>query len=271
MYPILHNLEKEGLLKQYSENCAGKIRKYDEITEAGKQEIAKGKDISKSSLEKAALKEKTIMFEFKDVKFKEILDIPTLYIAKDRITSLIGPSGSGKTTILKMLNKMFSPTTGHILFNGQNLNQIDSVIYRRQVAMLSQAPAIFDGDIKENLISGLKFQKRDIPGDDALTNILVKVKLNKELSSPTLTLSGGEKQRLALGRVLLLNSEVYLLDEPSSALDEATAEAVIEMIAAYAKSENKTLVIVTHSIAIARRFSDEIIEVSDGRCSRRPI
>jgi putative ABC transport system ATP-binding protein len=209
------------------------------------------------------------MFEFIDVKFKEILNIPKLRIEKEKITSLIGPSGSGKTTILKMLNKMLSPTVGHILFNGQSLDQINSVDHRRHVTMLSQAPVMFDGDIKENLVAGLKYQKREIPDDNVLADMLVKVKLNKELSSPTQTLSGGEKQRLALGRVLLLNSEIYLLDEPSSALDETTAEAVIEMIAEYARSENKTLVMVTHSKAIAQRFSDEIIEVCNGQCSGR--
>jgi putative ABC transport system ATP-binding protein len=205
------------------------------------------------------------MFELIDVKFKEILDIPSLFIPQNKITSLIGPSGSGKTTILKMLNKMLSPTEGHIRFNGQDLGQIDSVIHRRQVTMLSQTPVIFEGNIKVNLIAGLKFQKRDIPDDTVLMDMLMKVKLDKELNSPTVTLSGGEKQRLALGRVLILNSEVYLLDEPSSALDETTAKAVIEMIAEYAKSENKTLVMVTHSQEIARRFSDKIIEVSGGK------
>lgn len=204
------------------------------------------------------------MFEFKDVKFGKIINIPSLHIAKDKITSLIGPSGSGKTTILKMLNKMISPTEGYILFNGENLDQIDSVLHRRHVAMLSQAPAMFDGNIRDNLIAGLKFQKREIPGDTVLEEMLVQVKLDKELNSPIQTLSGGEKQRLALGRVLLLQAWVYLLDEPSSSLDEITADAVIEMIAGYVKSENRTLVMVTHSKAIAQRFSDEIIEVSNG-------
>ena len=207
------------------------------------------------------------MFEFIDVKFKEILDIPKLHIEKNKITTLIGPSGSGKTTILKLLNKMLSPTAGHILFSGESLDKIDSVAHRRQVTMLSQAPAMFEGDIKGNLVAGLKFQKREVPPDKELAEMLSKVKLNKELNNPVQTLSGGEKQRLALGRVLLLNSEVYLLDEPSSALDEATAQTVIEMIAGYARSENKTLVMVTHSKAIAQRFSDEIIEVFNGQCN----
>lgn len=217
------------------------------------------------------MKEMTVMFEFKNTKFLEIIDIPELFIAKDKITSLIGPSGSGKTTILKMLNKMLSPTEGQILFNGKSLDQIDSVAHRRQVAMLSQAPVMFGGDIKENLIAGLKYQKRGIPDDNVLEELLLKVKLDKGLSSSTQTLSGGEKQRLAMARVMLLNSEVYLLDEPSSALDEVTAEAIIEMITGYVKSENKTLIMVTHSKTIAQRFSDEIIEVSSGGCSWRSI
>ena len=207
------------------------------------------------------------MFEFIDVKFKEILDIPKLHIEKNKITTLIGPSGSGKTTILKLLNKILSPTAGHILFSGESLDKIDSVAHRRQVTMLSQAPAMFEGDIKDNLVAGLKFQKREVPPDKELAEMLSKVKLKKELNNPVQTLSGGEKQRLALGRVLLLNSEVYLLDEPSSALDEATAQTVIEMIAGYARSENKTLVMVTHSKAIAQRFSDEVIDVCNGQCN----
>lgn len=209
------------------------------------------------------------MFEFKDVKFMEILDIPKLFIAKYKITSLIGPSGSGKTTVLKLLNKILSPTEGQILFNGRSLDQIDSVAHRRQVTMLSQSPVMFEGNIKANLIAGLKYQKRKIPDDEVLEQMLFTVKLNKELYSPVQTLSGGEKQRLALARVMLLDSEVYLLDEPSSALDDVTAEAIIEMFTEYAKSKNKTLVMVTHSKTIAQRFSDEIIEISRGKCSWR--
>jgi len=205
------------------------------------------------------------MFEFVEVKFKDILDIPALHIEKDRITSFVGPSGSGKTTILKMLNKMLSPTEGHILFNDRNLNEIDSVSHRRCVTMLSQSPVVFEGNIRENLVAGLRFQKREIPDDATLKEMLEKMKLHKELEISVETLSGGEKQRLALGRVLLLNSEVYLLDEPSSALDDETAEAIIEMIAGYAKHEKKTLIMVTHSKAIAQRFSDEIIEISGGK------
>ncbi|MPN17699.1 Fe(3+) ions import ATP-binding protein FbpC [bioreactor metagenome] len=91
------------------------------------------------------------------------------------------------------------------------------------------------------------------------------VELNKPLEENAEILSGGEKQRLALGRVILMNPEVLLLDEPSSALDEETENLMVAKLASYVKANNKTLVMVTHSKTIALRFSDNIIEISDGK------
>jgi putative ABC transport system ATP-binding protein len=211
------------------------------------------------------------MFKFIDVKFKNIVSVPNLFIEKESITTIVGPSGSGKTTILKMLNKMISPTQGTILFQNTDLSQINSVSLRRQVAMLSQNPAVFEGDIRENLIIGLKFQEKALPSDNELIGILQKVKLNKPVDSMAGILSGGEKQRLALGRVLLLDPEVYLLDEPSSALDDVTEEMIIEMVTRHVREKGKTLVMVTHSKVVAENYSDIIIELENGLCSGRRI
>lgn len=209
------------------------------------------------------------MFEFIDVKYKDVLDLPTLYIEKEKITTLVGASGSGKTTILRMLNKMISPTKGRIMFDGTDLRQINSVAHRRHVIMLSQSPAMFEGSIRDNLNAGLRFQERELPSDETLYQILEQVKLKKSLESSVNTLSGGEKQRLALGRVLLLNPEVYLLDEPSSALDDETEEIVIQMLTKHVRKEKKTIVMVTHSKAIAEKYSDTIIEIYEGKCLKR--
>lgn len=208
-----------------------------------------------------------VMFEFIDVKFKNVLEVPKLFIEKGKITTIVGASGSGKTTFLKLLNKMISPTQGRILFMGTDLSQIDSIAHRRRVSLLSQNPVIFEGNIRDNLTIGLKFQGKPLPSDDLLIDILERVRLQKQLNSSADTLSGGEKQRLALGRVLLLNPDVYLLDEPCSALDEVTEELIIEMMADLVKKNGKTLVLVTHSKAIAKHYSDTIIEVIDGKCS----
>jgi len=206
------------------------------------------------------------MFQFVDVQYKDILDVPSLLIEKGKITTLVGSSGSGKTTLLRMLNKLLSPTQGRILFNNQDLEAINTVTHRRQVTMLSQNPVVFDGTIRDNLNIGLKFQEKSLCSDDRLLVMLENVKLKKALDTSPSVLSGGEKQRLALGRVLLLNSDIYLLDEPSAALDDETEETIIKMVAEFVRLEKKTLVMVTHSKAMAEKCSDTILEISEGRC-----
>ncbi len=206
------------------------------------------------------------MFKFVDVKYMDILDVPSLFIEKGKITTLVGASGSGKTTLLRMLNKMLSPTQGKIMFKETDLVDINSVTHRRQVTMLSQNPVVFEGSIRDNLNIGLKFQEKSLLSDDALLSMLEKVNLKKGLDTSPNALSGGEKQRLALGRVLLLNSEIYLLDEPSAALDDETEETIIHRVTEYVRKDNKTLVMVTHSKAMAEKYSDTMIEIAEGRC-----
>ncbi len=204
------------------------------------------------------------MFELIGVKYNGILDLPSLEIDAGTITALVGPSGGGKTTLLRLLNKMISPTQGKILYKGADLSQINSVDHRRRVVMLSQSPVMFPGSIRDNLTIGFKFQGKEIPDDDILSLGLNDIKLNKPLDELIDTLSGGEKQRLAIARVLLLNPEVYLLDEPSSALDETTAQQMIGMVSQHVRKHMQTLVLVTHSLAIANQFSDRIIELAAG-------
>ena len=205
------------------------------------------------------------MFSLKEVKYKEILNIKSLKIPRHKITCIVGESGSGKTTLLRLLNKLISCDTGEIIYNDKDLKMIDSVELRREVIMLPQAPAIFDGSIKNNLLMGLKFSRRPFVSDSKLSEVLKAVKLNKDIYEDADKLSGGEKQRLALGRIMLLDPEVYLLDEPSSALDEETEEMIIKKLVEHTKVNNKSLIMVTHSKKIAEKFADNIIEVKEGK------
>lgn len=205
------------------------------------------------------------MFDFNQVRYKQILDLPQLSIQAGKVTSIVGPSGSGKTTLLRLLNKMVSPTQGKIYYQGKDLEKIDSILHRREVVMLPQNPLSFAGTVSEELNAGLVFQQRQTAADSKLVEILSRLKLNKELDAPTDKLSGGELQRLALGRVMLLDAPVYLLDEPSSALDSATEKLIIEQICSFVCENKKTLVMVTHSPEIARQYSDQIIEIDSGR------
>jgi putative ABC transport system ATP-binding protein len=204
------------------------------------------------------------LFKLEGVRYQSILDIPALQI-NPGVTVLLGASGSGKTTLLKLLNKSISPSDGSIWYNGSDLKRAPSVQHRRQVLMLSQQAAMFPGTIEDNLAIGFQFQERAAPDEDTMKQMLVKVQLKKELIEPVLNLSGGEKQRLALARVFLLDPAVYLLDEPSSALDDDTAEAVIGLVVEQARATGRTIVMVTHSKVVASKFADETTVLKDGR------
>lgn len=205
------------------------------------------------------------MFSLNNVKYKNILDISNLKINKNEITCIIGESGSGKSTLLRLLNKLITCDSGEILYRNKLIDDINSIDLRRKVVMLSQNPVIYPGTIKDNLLIGLEFAGKAGVSDEELKSILKIVHLKKELSNNGETLSGGEKQRLALGRVILLNPDVFLLDEPSSALDEETEESMIKQIVEYIKKANKTLIMVIHSKKIAQNYSDNIIEINKGK------
>lgn len=210
------------------------------------------------------------MFEFRQVKYKDVVDIPNLHINLG-LTVLMGESGSGKTTVLRLLNKMISPTQGEILFEGQDLGQLPSVAHRRKVLMLSQSPVMFEGNIRDNLIIGCRFQEKKEPEAEALHEILASVRLNKELDTPVQQLSGGEKQRLALGRALLLSPAVYLLDEPSSGLDDFSEDTIVNLIAEHLQTTGKSAVLVTHARSMAEKYADEIIEMAEGKIRNRRL
>lgn len=211
------------------------------------------------------MQEMISLFSIKGLVYKDILAINRLELLGNKIICIVGESGGGKTTLLKMLNKLVSPDKGEILYNNISLKDIDSVNLRREVVMLSQIPAIFEGTIKDNLLIGLKFSEKPMVSDKVLEEALSFIKLNKNLEDNSENLSGGEKQRLALARVLIMNPKVFLLDEPSSALDEDTEKFVIEKLVNHTRKNNKTLIMVTHSKSIAENYYDCLIEIKEGK------
>nr|WP_130808242.1 ATP-binding cassette domain-containing protein [Senegalia massiliensis] len=204
------------------------------------------------------------MFKLEKVKYKDILDIGNLRIKENIVTCILGQSGSGKTTLLRLLNNLKSPDRGIVYYNDNDILDIDPVSLRRQVIMLSQNPVVFDGTIRENLNLALEFKEKERVSDDILNKYLEISNLNKSLDTNAKNLSGGEKQRLSLARVLLSDGEVYLLDEPSSSLDDETERFVIKSIVDFAKKNNKTVIMVTHSVKIAEEYGDDIIRINKG-------
>jgi len=203
-------------------------------------------------------------FQLEKVKYKNILKIDKLQIPESKITCIIGESGSGKTTLLRLLNNLISPDEGSIFYKGRNIEDIDPIQLRREVVMLPQNPTVFPGSVKDNLLIGLEFAEKDEAGDEVLSEVLSMAQLAKPLSAIASELSGGEKQRLALARIMLLEPEVILLDEPTSALDEGTEERVIESVVEFAKRKARTLIMVVHSKSIAQFFADFAVTIQGG-------
>ena len=205
------------------------------------------------------------MFELNDLKYKDILEIDNLEIYQGEITCIVGRSGGGKSTFLKLLNNMISVKKGNIRFKGENIEEYNPIKLRREILMLPQNPVIFSGTIRDNFTITLQYNDLELKDDKRYNELLQKVGLsNQNLDSSAEKLSGGEKQRLALARILLLDPDILLLDEPSSALDEETEELIIDMVVNFINEKNGTLVMVTHSKEIAKRYADRIITINEG-------
>lgn len=205
------------------------------------------------------------LFYFKNVRYKNILQIDKMTIQPKTITCFIGESGGGKSTILKLLNKSISPTEGNIYYQDKDLTDINSVDHRRAVLYMSQKPYMYPGTIKDNLIVGFRMQAKNPPNDKTLKAILRQLKLEKNLDDGAQHLSGGEAQRVALARLMLLDGDVYLLDEPSSALDDKSADIIFDAVVDFALKHHKTLVMITHTKTIAHRYAHKIYTIAHGR------
>lgn len=204
------------------------------------------------------------MFKLKDIKFKNILDIENLEINENVVTVVKGESGSGKSTMLKLLNNIISPDSGIVMYNGVDVSDINPITLRREVIMQSQFPTIFPGNVRENLNVIFTLRGEEGLSDEKLLKAMEIVNLKKDLNDDAQNLSGGEKTRLSIARLFLVEPEVFLLDEPGASLDSKTEETLMNNVIAEIKKRNKTLIFISHS-ENPEIISDEIITLKDGR------
>ncbi len=203
-----------------------------------------------------------------------------LKMMENSVTALIGPSGCGKSTFLRSLNRMHDLTpgarvTGEILLDGTNIygSNADPVVIRHRIGMVFQRPNPFPKTIFENVVYGPKIHgegnhtKLTEIAERSLRQAALWDEVKDRLDRSALDLSGGQQQRLCIARVLAVNPEVILMDEPASALDPIATSKIEDLIGEL-KSQY-TVVIVTHSMQQAARISDitaffhlgEIVEV----------
>ena len=189
------------------------------------------------------------LIELKQVSYRagdqEILQDVSFAVEEGDYLTLTGPSGSGKSTTLKLIAGLISPNKGEIFYKGQNLDSLDLVQYRRQVSYCFQQPTLCDETVKDNLALPFAIRKQDF-AEKRVQEALKQVDLPADyLDKKITTLSGGEKQRVALIRNLLFRPELLLLDEVTTGLDEESKQIVHQLIARV-HQEGTTIVQVTH-------------------------
>lgn len=188
-------------------------------------------------------------------------------IQANKVTACIGPSGCGKSTFLRTLNRMNDlieniRIEGEVILDGENVlrPEIDEVQLRRKVGMVFQRPNPFPMSVYDNIaygprVHGMKDKKRlDEIVEKSLKAAALWDEVQDRLKRPALGLSGGQQQRLCIARLLAVEPEVLLMDEPSSALDPISTLKIEELMEVLKRKY--TIIIVTHNMQQAARVSD---------------
>lgn len=211
-----------------------------------------------------------IKFEHISKKFGslEVLKDVTQQVNQNEIVSLIGPSGSGKSTLLRCMNLLEVPTSGRILFKGEDITAkgVNINVHRQKMGMVFQHFNVFPNmTVEQNITMApvlLNKMNKEQAHKKAL-ELLERVGLEDKADVKPIKLSGGQKQRLAIVRAMAMEPEVMLFDEPTSALDPEMVGEVLEVIKALAES-GMTMMIVTHEMGFAKEISDRVFFMNDG-------
>ena len=190
-----------------------------------------------------------------------------LDIYRGDVVCLIGPSGCGKSTFLRCLNRLETPTSGSIKFEGVEVNETHIDAVRQKMGMVFQHFNLFPHlTVKKNLElapSLLKLKDKDAISARA-DELLARVGLADKANAYPKSLSGGQQQRIAIARALAMDPDVILFDEPTSALDPEMVGEVLEVMQELAKS-GMTMVVVTHEMGFAREVADRVLFMADGK------
>jgi tungstate transport system ATP-binding protein len=178
---------------------------------------------------------------------------------------LVGPSGSGKSTLLRLLNFLEPPTAGTILFDGQPVPPDPPLALLRRVTTVFQRPILLNRSVRDNVAYGLRL--RGLSLDGRVDETLERVGLTPFAHQPahTRSVSGGELQRAALARALVLDPEVLLLDEPTANLDPYNVGLIESIVREQNRARGTTVVLVTHNVFQARRLASRVGLLLEGK------
>lgn len=215
--------------------------------------------------------------EFRDVDFsynpeRKILDDVSFKLKAGDCIAIVGPSGSGKSTLINLIPRLYDVDSGSVLFDGTDVRKLDLAFLRRNIGIVSQETYLFNGSIRDNLL----YAKPDAT-EEELIEACKKANIYDFISSQEtgfdtmvgnrgLKLSGGEKQRISIARVLLKDPALLIFDEATSALDSISESKIQEAIDPLV--EERTSILIAHRLSTILA-ADEILVIKDGKIAER--
>jgi len=204
------------------------------------------------------------------------LHIRELTIKRGEFVAILGPSGSGKTTLLNLIGGIDTPTSGTILFNGEDVSSLSrrelTVFRRENIGFVFQffnlIPTL---TAEENVRFAVDLSSRDgVPPDREPTTLLAKVGLAERTGHFPSQLSGGEQQRVAVARALAKAPKLILGDEPTGNLDFRTGKLVLSALREANREEGAAVVLVTHNMPLAA-IADRVLQIRDGEIASQTV
>lgn len=184
--------------------------------------------------------------------------------------SIIGPSGCGKSTFLKLCADLVPITKGDIYYRGKNYKEYNPLDLRKKISYCIQAPYLFGEKVLENLEFPFKMRKENI-NNNRISELLEKFSLDEAILEKSInSLSGGEKQRIAIARNLIYIPDILLLDEATSALDKVNVQIVEEYIREINK-QGVTVLWITHNLEQSRGIFNKRMTLSDGSIEKMEV
>jgi tungstate transport system ATP-binding protein len=199
---------------------------------------------------------------------REVLNIDQLSIPAEKIYTILGPNGSGKSTLLRILALLLVNDAGELEVLGEKVTweKRQLLKLRRQMSMVTQTSFMFSGSVYYNVSYGLRVRRMGARKvRKRVDEMLEMVGMSAYRDADARTLSGGERQKVAIARALAINPRVLFLDEPTSNIDVASAADIEKHIRYINKERGTTIIMVTHNLFQARRLADEILFINEGR------
>ena len=206
---------------------------------------------------------------------KLIVDDLNMSIPKEKITTIIGPNGCGKSTVLKTIGRILKPTKGLVYLNGEDIRNLSTKDVAKKMAILPQCPQAQGGLTVGELVSYGRFPHQKGFGnlsseDKKIIKWALEITKLTELETTVVdNLSGGQRQRVWIAMALAQQTDLILLDEPTTYLDMAYQLELLELLYNLNREENRTIVMVLHDLNLAARFADYMIAIRSGSIIRQ--